>query len=62
MQLFLKILIGTLKVLLFMFLHRDTERKNHRARKGFRRNLERSEGASLASELLIHALFNGGHQ
>ncbi len=62
MQLFLKILIGTLKVLLFMFLQRNTERKNHRASKGFRRNRERSESASLVFELLIQALFNGGYQ
>ena len=62
MQLFLKLLIGTLKVLLFMFLQRDTERKSYRARKSFRRTRERSESSSLASELLIQALFNGGHQ
>ena len=62
MQLFLKILIGTLKVLLFMFLQSNTERKNHRARKGFSRNCERSESSSLVSELLIQALFNGRHQ
>ncbi len=62
MQLFLKLLIGTLKLLLFMFLQRNTEKKNHRARKNLRRNRERSESARLVSELLTQALFNGGYQ
>ena len=62
MQLFLKLLIGTLKVLLFMFLQRDTERKNHRPRKSFRRGRQRTESSTLSSELLIQAHFNGGHQ
>ena len=62
MQLFLKLLIGTLKVLLFMFLQRDTERKSYRPRKSFRRRGQRSESSTLSSELLIQALFGGGQQ
>ena len=60
MQLFLKLLIGILKMLVIMFLQRDTERKNHRPRKSFRRTRERSESSTLSSELLIQALFGGG--
>jgi hypothetical protein len=62
MQLFLKLLIGTLKVLLFMFLQRETERNNHQARKSYRRRGQRSESSTLSSELLIQALFSGGQQ
>ena len=60
MQLFLKLLIGTLKVLVFMFLQRDTERNKHQARKSFKRRGQRSESSTLSSELLIQALFGGG--
>ena len=60
MQLFMKLLIGTLKVLLFMFLQRNTEIQNHKARKSFRRSRQRSESSTLSSELLIQALFGGG--
>jgi hypothetical protein len=62
MNLFLKLLTGTLKVLLFMFLQRNTQRRNHQDRQNYRRRHQRSESSSLASEILVAAILNGGSQ
>jgi hypothetical protein len=62
MSLFLKLLTGTLKVLLFMFLQRNTQRRNHQNRQNYRRRYQRSESSSLSSEILVAAILNGGSQ
>lgn len=62
MSLFLKLLTGTLKVLLFMFLQRNTQRRNHQDRQNYRMRHQRSESSSLASEILVAAILNGGSQ
>jgi hypothetical protein len=62
MNLFLKLLAGALKVLLFMFLQRNTERKNSREQANYQRRHQRGESSSLAADLLIAALLNGGSQ
>ncbi len=62
MNLFLKLLTGTLKVLLFLFLQRNTQRRNHQDRQIYRRGHQRSESSSLASEILMSVLLNGGSQ
>lgn len=58
MNLFLKLLTGTLKVMLFMFLHRRTHQERYRPRE----KQQRSEGSSFVTDLLIAALLNGGSQ
>ena len=62
MNLFLKLLTGTLKVLLFMFLQRNTQRRNEQDRQRYRSLHQRSESSSLASEVLVAAILNGGSQ
>ena len=62
MNLFLKLLAGALKVLLFMFLQRNTQRKNSRERANYQRRHQSGESSSLAADLLIAALLNGGSQ
>ena len=62
MNLFLKLLTGTLKVLLFMFLQRNTQRHKEKDRQSYRRRHQRSESSSLASEILVAAILNGGSQ
>jgi hypothetical protein len=62
MSLFLKLLTGTLKVLLFMFLQRNTQRRNYQDRQNYRRRHQRSESSSLTSEILMSVLLNGGSQ
>ena len=62
MNLFLKLFTGSLKVLLFMFLQRDTRKKNTRDRVNHQRRHQRGESSNLAAELLIAALLNGGSQ
>jgi len=62
MNLFLKLCTGSLKVLLFMFLQRNTQRKNSRERANYQRRHQRGESSSLAADLLIAALLNGGSQ
>ena len=59
---FLKLLAGAFKVLLFMFLQRNTQRKNSQARANYQRRHQRGESSSLAADLLIAALLNGGSQ
>ncbi len=62
MNLFLKLLTGTLKVLLFMFLQKNTQRRNHQDCQNYSRRHRSSESSSLASEILVAALLNGGSQ
>ncbi len=62
MNLFLKLFTGSLKVLLFMFLQRDTRKKNTRDRVHHQRRQQRGESSNLAAELLIAAILNGGSQ
>ena len=62
MNLFLKLLTGTLKVLLLMFLQRNTQRRNEQDRPMNRRRHQRPESSSLASEILMSVLLNGGSQ
>ena len=59
---FLKLFTGAFKVLLFMFLQRDTRKKNTRDRVHHQRRHQRGESSSLAADLLIAALLNGGSQ
>jgi hypothetical protein len=59
---FLKLITGSIKVLLFMFLQRDTRRKNTRDRVNHQRRHQRGESSNLATDLLIAALLNGGSQ
>lgn len=59
---FLKLFTGAFKVLLFMFLQRDTRRKNTRDRVNHQRRQQRGESSNLAADLLIAALLNGGSQ
>jgi hypothetical protein len=56
MNLFMKLLAGAFKVLLFMFLQRNTQRSNYHRRQ------YRSENSSFATELLVAMLLNGGSQ
>ena len=62
MNLFLKLLTGTLKAILFMFLQRNTQRHKEQDRKRYRGRHQRSESSSLASEVLVAAILNGGSQ
>jgi hypothetical protein len=62
MNLFLKLLTGTLKVLLFMFLQRDTQRHKEKDRQRYRGRHQRSESSSLVSEILVATILNGGSQ
>ncbi len=62
MNLFLKLFTGSFKVLLFMFLQRDTQMKNTRDRVHHQRRQEKGESSNLAADLLIAALLNGGSQ
>ncbi len=62
MNLFMKLLAGAFKVLLFMFLQRDTRKKNTRDRIHHQRRQGNGESSNLAAELLIAALLNGGSQ
>jgi hypothetical protein len=59
---FLKLLAGAFKVLLFMFLQRDTRRKNTRDRVNPQMRHQIGESSNLATDLLIAALLNGGSQ
>jgi hypothetical protein len=59
---FLKLFTGSLKVLLFMFLQKDTRKKNTRDRAHHQRRQEKGESSNLATDLLIAALLNGGSQ
>jgi hypothetical protein len=62
MNLFLKLIAGTFKVLLFIFLQRGTQRRNSRERSSYRRRHQRGESSSLAADFLIAALLDGGSQ
>ncbi|PUE17578.1 hypothetical protein B9Z32_08925 [Limnohabitans sp. MMS-10A-178] len=62
MNLFVKLMVGTFKVLLFIFLQLDTQRRNSRERSSFKRRHQKGESSSLAADLLIAALLNGGSQ
>lgn len=62
MNLFVKLMVGTFKVLLFIFLQRDTQRRNSRERSRYRRRRQKDESSTLAADLFIAALLNGGSQ
>jgi hypothetical protein len=58
----LKLFTGTAKVLLFLFLQRNTQRKYLQDRNRTRRRCKSDGSSDLISDLLIAALFNGGSQ
>jgi preprotein translocase subunit YajC len=60
MQVFLKLLIGALKVIIFMFLHSRTERKHSQEREESKTRHQRAAGSSLSSEILIFVFLSGG--
>jgi len=62
MNLYVKLIAETFKVLIFIFLQLDTQRRNSRERSSYRRRHQKGESSSLAADLLIAALLNGGSQ